>query len=310
VTGLLDGSIALVVGGAKGIGRAVVERFVAEGAKVAVVDRDADALGALTGAYAGAVRPILGDAALPQVHEHAVADVIEHLGDLDCLVCCAGVFDFRAAVCDLEISQLSTVFDELFAVNVKCALLATRAAMGSLQRRRGSVVLTASGAAFNPEGGGVLYGASKWAVRGLVAHLARELAPEVRVNGVAPGGTAGTSLSAPGALDASRTVAADPGRDERIAAGALLGRAASPADHAGTYLYLASPMLSPAVTGVVVRSDGGRGEPIPRKAVGAPGTQGAAAARDVRSAAGRRPGGQDGRRARVGTTVLDEGGRG
>jgi NAD(P)-dependent dehydrogenase (short-subunit alcohol dehydrogenase family) len=262
VTGLLEGSVALVVGGAKGIGRGVVERFVAEGARVGVLDRDARALDALGRACGDAVRRLEGDATIPDVHERAVAEVVECFGDLDALVCCAGVFDFRAAVGDLEISQLAAAFDELFAVNVKSALLATRAAMASLRRRRGAVVLTASVAAFEPEGGGVLYGSSKWAVRGLVMHLARELAPDVRVNGVAPGGTTGTWLAAPAALDASRTVASDPGRDIRIAADALLRRAASPADHAGTYLYLASPLLSSAVTGMVVRSDGGRGEPI------------------------------------------------
>ena len=262
VTGLLEGSVALVVGGAKGIGRGVVERFVAEGARVGVVDRDAGALDALGRACGGAVRTVLGDATIPDAHERAVAEVVGQFGDLDSLVCCAGVFDFRAAIGDLEISRLAAAFDELFAVNVKSALLATRAAMASLRRRRGAVVLTASVAAFHPEGGGVLYGSSKWAVRGLVVHLARELAPDVRVNGVAPGGTTGTWLAAPDALDASRTVASDPGRDTRIAAETLLRRAASPLDHAGTYLYLASPLLSPAVTGMVVRSDGGRGEPI------------------------------------------------
>jgi len=262
VTGLLEGSVSLVVGGAKGIGRGVVERFVTEGAHVGVVDRDADALDALGWACGDAVRTIVGDVTTPDAHERAVVEVVEHFGDLDSLVACAGVFDFRTAIGDLEMSRLVAAFDELFAVNVKSALLATRAAMSSLRRRRGAVVLTASVAAFQPEGGGVLYGSSKWAVRGLVAHLARELAPDVRVNGVAPGGTTGTSLSAPAALDASRTVASDPGRDTRIAAEALLRRAASPADHAGTYLYLASPLLSSAVTGMVVRSDGGRGEPI------------------------------------------------
>jgi NAD(P)-dependent dehydrogenase (short-subunit alcohol dehydrogenase family) len=262
VSALLDGSVALVVGGARGIGRGVVERFVAEGARVGVVDRDVDALGVLASELGDAVHPIAGDATNPEVHVRAVGEVGARTGDLDCLVCCAGVFDFRAAVGDLDITRLAAAFDQMFAVNVKSALLATRAAVAPLRRRRGSVILTASGAAFAPEGGGVLYGASKWAVRGLVTHLARELAPEVRVNGVAPGGTSGTSLSAPDALDASQTVAADPRRDARLAADTLLGRAPTPRDHAGTYVYLASARLSPAVTGVVVRSDGGRGEPI------------------------------------------------
>ncbi len=261
-TGILEGSAALVVGGATGIGRGVVDRFIAEGASVAVLDVDVAALQALESALPGRVVVTAGDATDPQALEAAVQTAVERLGGIDVLVCCAGRFDFNTSIGSLSLETLASGFDEIFAVNVKSSLLAVRAALPELRRRRGAVVLTLSSSAFHPEGAGALYGSSKWATRGLVAHLARELAPEVRVNGVAPGGTAGTMLAGLASLGEERTVDEVPGRAERLAAGNLLGIVASPADHAGSYVFLASSRLSPFVTGAVVNSDGGRGDPL------------------------------------------------
>ncbi len=260
--GLLEGSTTLVVGGATGIGRGVVERFVAEGSRVVVVDVDTAPLGGIARDLPRDVVVLAGDATEPAVAGMAVSRAVEDFGGVDTLVCCAGRFDFHTPIGSLSIEELSAGFDEIYAVNVKSMLLAVHAALPELRRRRGSVVLTVSSSAYHPDGAGVLYGSSKYAVRGLVAHLARELAPEVRVNGVAPGGTAGTRLAGLSALGERRTVDDVPGRGERLAAGNLLGRAALPADHAGAYLYLAAPDLSAFVTGAVVNSDGGRGEPI------------------------------------------------
>ena len=104
----------------------------------------------------------------------------------------------------------------------------------------------------------MLYGSSKWALRGVVDHLAAELAPEIRVNGVAPGGTGGTRFA--GLSSIGQTVTADQveGRDERIAAHNLLGITAMPQDHSGAYRFLADPVDARLVTGVVIRTDGGR----------------------------------------------------
>lgn len=260
--GLLDGQVALVVGAASGIGRAVTERFVAEGASVVALDLSAEGLGRLEGAGAGHLDVLQGDATEPQATTTAVEQARSRHGRLDLLVCCAGRFDFRAPVSTLDPHQLARAFDEIFAVNVKSTLFAVQAAAAELTRRRGAVVLTSSSSAFYPEGAGVLYGASKWAVRGLVAHLARELAPAVRVNGVAPGGTGRTRLGGLASLGQTHTVEEVAGRDQRIARGNLLGSLATPEDHAGTYLFLASPRLSGLVTGVVINSDGGRGEAL------------------------------------------------
>lgn len=264
----MEGSVALVVGGASGIGRAVVERFCSEGATTVVVDVEAATLSSLP---AGSVEMVAGDATRPGPVAEAVDLAERRWGGVDVLVCCAGRFDFHTPILTMSAEGLDAAFDELFAINVKSSLLAVHSAAGSLRRRQGSVILTLSSSAFLPEGAGVLYGASKWAGRGVVAHLARELAPDVRVNAVAPGGTTGTRLAAVASLGIEGTVEDVVGRDDRLRAANLLGVAPSPADHAGVYVFLASSGLSGHVNAVVVRSDGGRGDPlVPRRAPGQP----------------------------------------
>lgn len=256
----MDGSSALVVGGATGIGRAVVERFLAEGASVTVLDVDPEPLEVLGHKWGDQLAVVEGDAVSGRTHTETVAGALRRFGRIDALVCCAGRFDFHTPIGTLTEGDLSRAFDEIFAVNVKSPLLAVHAASAELRRSRGSVVLTISGSAFHPEGGGVLYGASKWATRGIVTHLAREMAPQVRVNGVAPGGTAGTRLSGLATIGEHRSVEEVPGRMARLASGNLLGVPAVPEDHAGVYVFLASRELSPFVNAAVVNSDGGRGE--------------------------------------------------
>ena len=100
---------------------------------------------------------------------------------------------------------------------------------------------------------------SKFAVRGLVMALANELAPRIRVNGVAPGGTVGTDLRGLDAASASRsdasTTAPDAGGADQPHAA---GRRAQPADHAGSYVFLASDRAR-GITGTFVHPDGGIG---------------------------------------------------
>lgn len=225
-------------------------------------DIAAEQLGEVATTAGPAVFPVVGDATDAADVARAVAAALGAYGRLDVVVCCAGKFDFRTPISSLNRQRLSAAFDEIFAVNVKSALLTVHAAAPHLHARSGAVVLTVSSSAFHPDGAGVLYGTSKWAVRGLVVHLARELAPTVRVNGVAPGGTVRTRLGGLAALDQLDRVGDSTERSRRIADVTLLRRAASPDDHVGAYLFLASRQLSPMVTGTVICSDGGRGEPI------------------------------------------------
>ncbi|MGH9064706.1 MAG: SDR family NAD(P)-dependent oxidoreductase [Acidimicrobiales bacterium] len=266
--GWLDGDVALVTGGGSGIGRSVVDTFVAEGARVGVLDRSAAAMQDLRQAHGDLVATVQADATAPGANEDAVAATIRSFGRLDTLVCCVGLFDHYRSLLDLPGERLVAAFHEIFAVNVMSYMLAAKAAAGELARSQGSVILTLSSASFYPDGAGVLYGATKWACRGLVMQLARELAPAVRVNGVAPGGTGRTGLAGVEALGRHPTAAEVEGRDERIAAASPLGVLAVPEDHAWAYVYLASRSRARVVSGAVINSDGGRAAAVPGEAGG------------------------------------------
>jgi NAD(P)-dependent dehydrogenase (short-subunit alcohol dehydrogenase family) len=105
--------------------------------------------------------------------------------------------------------------------------------------------------------GGVLYVASKFAVRGVVTALAHELAPDIRVNGVAPGGTVATDLRGLAALGQNeRSLGATPEREADVRRRSPLGTALTPADVAASYVYLASDE-SRGTTGHFLHPDGG-----------------------------------------------------
>ncbi|MFD9722036.1 SDR family NAD(P)-dependent oxidoreductase [Streptomyces sp. NPDC059076] len=203
--GWLEGASVLVTGGASGLGRAVVERFVAEGARVVVLDRSADRLDDLCGALGDAVRTVTGDVTSYADNSRACAVAEEEFGGLDTFIGNAGLWDFGRSLAETPAEVLADGFDELFAVNVKGYLLGAKAAAPLLRGSRGSIVYTLSNAAFYPgEGGGALYTASKHAGLGLVRQLAYELAPEIRVNAVAPGVMA-TGLGGPRAMGLADT---------------------------------------------------------------------------------------------------------
>lgn len=257
MTGWLDGVSALVTGGGSGIGRAVVDGYVAEGARVTVLDRNAQCCEELLERHGQAVAVVCADATDATQVDAAVRLAIQHTGRLDHLTTCVGLFDYYAPLAGIDPSRLPDAFDEIYRVNVYSTLLAVQRAVPALAASHGSVTLTLSSSAFHPDGGGVLYGSSKWALRGVVEHLARELAPDIRVNAVAPGGTGGTRLAGLRSLDQRLTADQVAGRDERIKASTLLGVTPMPADHVGAYVYLASAARSRIVTGTVINTDGG-----------------------------------------------------
>ena len=257
MTGWLDGRRALVVGAGSGIGRAVVDAFRAEGAQVAVLERDEAKCAALREQIPG-LPVVAGDATTQAANEAAVDAAVSSFGGLDVLVSCVGIFDFYRGLSDLDAGLIDDAFDEMFSVNVKSHLHSVKAALPELRRSgAGSVVLTESTSAYYPGRGGVLYVSSKFAVRGLVTTLAYELAPEVRVNGVAPGGTLRTDLRGLASLGLNdRRLDDTPGREAELAGRVPLGVALSGADHAWSYVFLASAR-SRGITGDVVHPDGG-----------------------------------------------------
>src|SRR5262249_31267847 len=143
--------------------------------------------------------------------------------------------------------------------NVKSHLHSVKAALPQLRANQGSVILTESTSAYFPGRGGVLYVSSKFAVRGLVTAMAHELAPDVRVNGVAPGGTLNTDLRGLGSLGLdSKRLDDTPGREAELAGRVPLKVALSGKDHAWSYVFLASNRAR-GITGDVVHPDGGIG---------------------------------------------------
>ena len=264
--GWLDGDVARVTGAGSGLGRALVDRFVAEGARVVAFDRNPERVAAVEAAHDGSVVGVTGDVTVPADNESAVAQAISTFGRLDTFVGNAGLFDYGATVLDTPIDALARGFDELFAVNVKGYLLGVKAAAAALVESSGSVVLTASLSSRNAGVGGAVYTASKHAVVGLVEQLAFELAPSVRVNGVAPGFMR-TDIRGPSALgQAERTLASMPDLDGLARLLLPLRFLPDPADYTGHYVQLASRANAAATTGVVVDCDGGfsvRGMPPP-----------------------------------------------
>ena len=258
MTGWLDGRRALVVGAGSGIGRAVVDAFRSEGAHVAVLERDPDKCAALAEARPE-VPVVTGDATTRAANEQAVAATVDAFGGLDVLVSCVGIFDFYRGLGELDADRIDDAFDEMFSVNVKSHLHSVKAALPALRESRGNVILTESTSAYYPGRGGVLYIGSKFAVRGLVTALAHELAPAVRVNGVAPGGTLNTDLRGLASLGLdARRLADTPDRAASLAARVPLQVALSGTDHAWSYVYLASDRAR-GITGGVVHPDGGMG---------------------------------------------------
>ena len=258
--GRLAGKSILVVGGGSGIGRAATCGYLAEGATVTVLERSAaNVASLLSETEHDRIKVLNGDGTSFAGLAGAVLAAVEFGGGLDHLTCCVGVFDNYSRIADLTPDELEEAAGEIWRVNVVGTLLAIRAALLELRRARGSVTLTLSESAFHPVGGGVLYGSSKWALRGVVQHLSANLAPDVRVNAVAPGGTSGTAFSGLTALGMGGSSVNDrEDRDERIAAGTLLGLTPTPESHTGAYIYLADANASGVVTGQVINTDGGR----------------------------------------------------
>ena len=255
--GWLEGDVAIVTGAGSGLGRALVDRFVSEGARVVAVDRAAERLAGLENEHGEAVVGLASDVRSAADNQRAVDQALDSFGRLDTFVANAGMFDYGAGLLDTPVDALERAYDELFALNVKAYLLGAKAAAAALSDSRGSLLMTASMSSTHAGIGGVVYTASKHAVVGLIRQLAHELAPRVRVNGVAPGFMR-TDIRGPQALGlGDRTPSSLPDLERFASAAVPLGFLPSPADYTGHYVQLASRANAAATTGVVVACDGG-----------------------------------------------------
>ncbi|MEK9776158.1 MAG: 3-(cis-5,6-dihydroxycyclohexa-1,3-dien-1-yl)propanoate dehydrogenase [Quisquiliibacterium sp.] len=254
----LQDQVILVTGGASGLGRAIVERMIEEGAGVCVLDRSEARLAQLKASLGNGVIGVPGDVRRLVDNQRAVQACVEHFGRLDCAVGNAGIWDFNTQLLDLPEARIDQAFDEVFQVNVKGYLLLAKAALEALVVSRGSLIYTLSNAGFYPDGGGPLYTASKHAVVGLVKQLAFELAPHVRVNGVAPGGIS-TDLRGPESLGMAQrsisTIDLNKTAPERVP----IGMVPQARDYAAAYVFFASRQEHIPATGSILNYDGGFG---------------------------------------------------
>lgn len=263
--GWLKGTTALITGGGTGIGRAVALRFVAEGANVAIVGRTRETLDEVIAAAGDAGERMLAltaDVTSPADMHRVVEETVAKFGQLDTLVPNAGIWDFQRTITRLSGEELSQAFDELMGINVKGYLLAVEAAWPELAKTSGSVVMTLSNSSFYSNGGGPLYTASKFAARGLVTELAYELAPKIRVNGVAVGGMR-TDLRGPKSIGLKeRSIGDSFAKSEVVGDNPYLPlrhSSVEPEDFTGPYVFLASAQNSGVITGHIINADGGIG---------------------------------------------------
>ncbi|MGN0668778.1 MAG: SDR family NAD(P)-dependent oxidoreductase [Angelakisella sp.] len=241
---MLKGKTAIVTGGTRGIGFAIVKKYLENGANVALAGSRQEsvekALKQLS-AYEGRVMGIWPDLCDPEAVARDFAAVKERFGRVDILANNAGVSS-RTSLYEYTLEEFSKIMD----INVKAVFVCSQAAARIMKEQGGGVIINTSsmvGEYGQPSGCG--YPASKFAVNGLTKSLARELAKDqIRVNAVAPGVTRTDMVAA---LPQEMV--------DRISAGIPLGRMGEPLDIANAYLYLASDLAS-YVTGITLRVDG------------------------------------------------------
>lgn len=240
----LNGRVALIVGGTRGIGAAISRRMAADGASVAMIHlsraAEAAALAAMLEAAGTSTVTIEADVADPVALADAIDAVAGRFGRLDILVNNAGL----ALTGPLE-DYPADAFDRMFAVNVRAPFLAARRA-AAIMTEGGRIITIGSIVADRmPGAGGTLYAASKSALGGLTRGLARDLGPR--------GITA--NLVQPGPIDTERNPADGPNAaDNRMPL--AIARHGTADEVAGLVSYLASDAAA-FVTGAVYNIDGG-----------------------------------------------------
>ncbi|HZU13912.1 MAG TPA: glucose 1-dehydrogenase [Chloroflexota bacterium] len=246
--GALEGKVALITGGTTGIGLGMAERFLGEGARVAITGRDRE-LGARAEQALrerGDAVFIVADAADEAAVNRSVAETVDRFGGLDILVNNAGV-GVEATLLDTPVAD----FDRIMAINLRGPFLYARAAYPHLAERRGSMIHISSDAGITGERPIAAYSVSKAALIMLSKMLALDGAKDgVRSNCICPGGTEPgmRHMGPPG----------DPDREERAESWERppLGRLGVAADIAAAAVFFASDEAA-FYTGAVLLADGG-----------------------------------------------------
>ncbi|HET9084623.1 MAG TPA: SDR family NAD(P)-dependent oxidoreductase [Candidatus Limnocylindrales bacterium] len=257
--GGLAGDVAIVTGGARGIGRGIAARFVRDGAIVYIADRDIDTARRTAGELiasatsGGRAEALEVDASDRPAIERAVDHVVSEAGRLDIFVANAGVGGPTPFL-----DTTDATWDRVMAINLRGAFIGVQAAARAMQAagRGGRIVVTSSTNAFWMETGLAAYNASKAGVLAMARTAAMEFAPHgITVNAVGPGLIA---------TDLTRGVTDDPANAAQYLRQIPIGRFGTPADVAAAVAFLVSKDAS-WITGHLLVVDGGQtlGTPFP-----------------------------------------------
>lgn len=238
--------VAFITGAASGIGRAAAIAFATEGARVAILDRSADALRTVEASVkeaGGEVLAIACDVSSPDQVEGAIKQIVDRFGRLDIAFNNAGVENKAAPVHEIDLAE----WDRIIGINLRGTFLCMKHELAQMVKQGGGVVVnTSSGAGIRGVAGGAAYAASKHAIIGLTRSAALDYAKQnIRVNAVLPGNIETPMMDRFTGGDIQKAIDLEP-----------VGRLGKPEEIAEAVLWMASD-LGGFVTGAATVIDGG-----------------------------------------------------
>ena len=238
--------VAFITGAASGIGRAAAIAFATEGARLAILDRSADALRTVEASVkeaGGEVLAIACDVSSPDHVEDAIKQIVDRFGRLDIAFNNAGVENKAAPVHEIDLAE----WDRIISINLRGTFLCMKHELEQMVKQGGGVVVnTSSGAGIRGVAGGAAYAASKHAIIGLTRSAALDYAKQnIRVNAVLPGNIETPMMDRFTGDDIQKAIDLEP-----------VGRLGKPKEIAEAVLWMASD-LGGFVTGAATVIDGG-----------------------------------------------------
>ncbi|WP_374285864.1 glucose 1-dehydrogenase [Lactococcus sp.] len=246
----LENKVAVITGGASGIGRAVAERFIKEGAKVVIADINEERLAETAKEIretGGTIETIRTDVRSEEDNKQMIKFAIEKFGQLDILFCNAGIIDGFRTVGNMT----NEIWDRTFDINVKGPMMQMREAINFyLENGGGNIIVTASAAGIGGARSGAGYTASKHAVIGLAQNAAYTYADRnIRVNVIAPGGVESNIMETSANIDQEGSKIFQKGM-------VVMPRLGKPDEFSEVAVFLANDESS-FVNGAVIPVDGG-----------------------------------------------------